>query len=324
MSRYIRQTILPEVGDQGQKTLTRSHILVIGAGGLAAPVLQYLAGAGIGQITLVDPDTVDESNLHRQTLFGQNSIRKPKVDAAQAFLQNLNPDCTVTPLARSLSPDNAAALIAPADLVLDCADSFAASYILSDTCLIENTPLISASVLRLSGYVGGFCASAPSLRAVFPDLPMRAASCASAGVLGPVVGVVGAIQAQMALSVLLGLEPSPLGQLVRFDATGFRSTGFRFDTAPEPVTQQFRFIGANDITAQDFVVELRDIAEAPTPATPAAHRHIVADFGPDGPKPALGQRAVMCCASGLRAWQAATKLNETWDGRIVLAALGHT
>lgn len=324
MSRYARQMILPEVGEVGQTALRKSHVLVVGAGGLGVPVLQYLVGAGIGRITLIDGDVVDESNLHRQTLFGQSWLGMSKATAAATILKDLNPDCKVLPIVQFLDPSNADQLVHDADLVLDCADSFAASYILSDACLEQNTPMISASVLGLAGYVGGFCASAPSLRAVFPDLPDRAANCATAGVLGPVVGVIGAMQAQMALSVLLNMSPSPLGQLVQFDATGFRSSSFRFDKAQEPANTPFRFIAAAQIEPTDFIVELRDINEAPLPVCPQALRKEVTDFGPSGPTPENGQRTVMCCKSGLRAWQAATRLNQIWDGQIVLLALGNT
>jgi len=324
MNRYARQMILPQVGEEGQKNLRDAHVLVVGAGGLATPVLQYLAGAGIGRITLLDGDTVDQSNLHRQTLFGQAWIGQPKAKAAARILADLNPECVIVSVVAFLDPINTDQYVHDADLVLDCADSFAAAYMLSDSCLAQNTPLISASVLGLSGYVGGFCANAPSLRAVFPDLPSRAASCATAGVLGPVVGVIGSLQAQMALSVLLGIKPSPLGQIIQFDATDFRTSSFRFDTAPEPVKSPFQFIAAAQIKPNDFVVELRDVNEAPTPVTSNALRREVSDFGAGGPIPAPDQRTVMCCKSGLRAWQAASRLNEVWDGQIVLAALGNT
>ena len=324
MNRYARQITLPEVGDVGQTALRNAHVLVVGAGGLGVPVLQYLVGAGIGRITLIDGDVVDESNLHRQTLFGQSWLGASKATAAATILKNLNPECKVLPIVQFLDPSNADNLVEDADLVLDCADSFAASYILSDACLELNTPMISASALGLAGYVGGFCGGAPSLRAVFPDLPDRAASCSTAGVLGPVVGVIGSMQAQMALSVLLDMTPGPLGQLVQFDATVFRSSSFRFDAAPEPTNAPFRFIAKTQIQPNDFIVELRSVGEAPLPVCPQALRKQVTDFGPKGPMPAKGQRTVMCCKSGLRAWQAATRLNEIWDGQIVLLAPGNT
>ncbi|MEX2518744.1 MAG: HesA/MoeB/ThiF family protein [Paracoccaceae bacterium] len=322
MSRYARQTILPEMGAAGQAKLAAAHVLVVGAGGLGAPVLPYLAGAGVGAITILDNDRVDESNLHRQVIFTETEIGAPKAAAAAARIRALNSEIRVVAAQDTLRPDNVARWIAPADIVLDCADSFAASYTLSDACLAAGKPLISASALGLSGYAGGFCGGAPSLRAVFPDLPEQAANCATAGVLGPVVGVIGAMQAQMALACLIGLSPSPLGLLARYDALKFRATSFRFDGAPEPEGAQFGFIGRAQITPDDFVVELRPPEEAPVPATPAALRADAAAFGPGGPIPAPGQRAVMCCRSGLRAWRAATRLRTTWDGEIALVALG--
>ena len=318
MNRYARQMILPEIGAEGQARIGAAHLLVVGAGGLGVPAVQYLAAAGVGRITLVDPDIVEETNLHRQPIYGPH-IGRPKAVAATEFAHALNPQVRVTPRVEWLTPDNAPGLAADADLVLDCADSFAVSYILSDCCLAARKPLISASVLGLSGYVGGFCGTAPSLRAVFPDLPDSLATCATAGVLGPVVGMFGLIQAQMALALLIGLTPSPLGQLLRYDMQGFRSTSFRFDNAPEP-DARFPFIAKNTLRPGDFVVDLRDTAEAPQPAAPHARRLTVEDFGPAGPIPAPGQRAVFACRSGLRAWRAADRLRPHWPGEIALLA----
>jgi sulfur-carrier protein adenylyltransferase/sulfurtransferase len=321
VNRYERQIVLPEVGAAGQARLAGARALVVGAGGLGVPVLQYLAGAGVGRIVLVDPDRVERGNLHRQPIYGERSLGMPKAEAAAAVLADLNPDVAVEPVVARLDPANAERLVAGADVVLDCADSFAASYVLSDSCLGAGLPFVTASALGLGGYAGAFCGGAPSLRAVFPDLPERAASCATAGVLGPVVGLLGALQAQMALAVLLGLAPSPLGQLVSFEAPGLRFSGFRFDGAPEPA-RALRFLAPAEIGPDDFVVDLRDATEAPVPAAPTARRAAVEAVGADGVLPAPGQRAVLACRSGLRAWAAARRLERVWAGDIHLVAMG--
>ncbi|MEH6738187.1 MAG: HesA/MoeB/ThiF family protein [Sulfitobacter sp.] len=323
MSRYARQICLPEVGDPGQAAIRSAHVLVVGAGGLGAPVLQYLVGAGVGHITLMDGDTVALSNLHRQTLFREADVGSPKVHAAAQTLRALNGDCVINALEVPLDPANAPALVAQSTLVLDCADSFATSYTLSDICYAAGVPLISASVLGFSGYVAGFCGTAPSLRAVFPDLPERAATCATAGVMGPVVGMMGAAMAQMALAQLIGQTPTPLGQLLSFDMQTMRTGGFRFDTAPEPAVD-LKFIAASQVSDADFVIELRDIIEAPQPVNATAHRLSVAEFTEVKPVPPTGQRAVFACRSGLRAWQVASHLRSYWDGDICLIAMGDT
>jgi len=320
MSRYARQTAVPEFGSTGQNRLVAAHLLVVGAGGLAAPVLSYLAGAGVGRITLLDGDNVSLSNLHRQTLFCMGDLGAPKALRAAAHLAARNPDCEVIALPMSLDPLNASDLVAAADLVLDCADSFAASYMLSDTCLALGTPLISAAVIGLSGHCGGFCGGAPSLRAVFPDLPDRLGTCDAEGVLGPAVGVIGSLQAQMALSVLAGLGRSPLGQIVTFDGAGHRFGGFRFDAAPEP-EGVFAFIALPQIAAGDWLVDLRAEGE-PGPVLPAALRRSVTDFDHFDTR-RTGRRAVLACRSGLRAWAAARRLRAHWPGEIALIALGY-
>lgn len=317
MSRYARQTVLPEVGAEGQARFASAHVLVVGAGGLAASVLPLLAGAGIGRITIVDGDTIDLSNLHRQTLFTEEDCGRSKAETAARRCAALNREIEVTGKIQALTSENAASLVAQSDVILDCADSYAASYVLSDTCLAQGKPLISASALGLSGYVGGFCGGAPSLRALFPDAPDSGASCASAGVLGPVVGVIGTMQAQMALNLLLGVEPSPLGQLVQYDARTLRSSGFRFDDAPEP-SSCFRFLSVTQLTSDDQIIDLRDTDEAPTPAHPNARRILPENLHEIDPN--NGKRLALCCATGLRAWRAAERIQSDWPGEIVLVA----
>jgi len=315
MNRYARQMVLPEIGTDGQDRLRRVHALVVGAGGLGVPVLQYLAGAGLGRITLVDGDCVAEHNLHRQPLYRMDQIDQPKAQAAADALTALNPDLAVQTVCEMLDPANAPALVAVADIVLDCADTFAASLTLSDICASLGKPLITASALGLSGYVAGCCGGAPSLRAIFPDLPQRSATCATAGVMGPVVGTIGALQAQMALAALLRLTPSPLGQLVSLDARNWRMGGFRFNRAPEPV-RALPFIARSQTRPDDLLIDLR--AEA-APFTAAA-RHIPPDDIATLDPPA-GTRVVLACATGLRAHNAGQTLQSRWPGDIALLAV---
>ena len=235
--RYARQTVLPEVGADGQARLAAASVLVVGAGGLGCPVLQYLAGAGVGRLTIVDHDTIEETNLHRQPLYAMADIGRPKADVAAAALRALQSGRSRRePVVERLTPQNAAALVAGADLVVDAADSFAVSYILSDACHAAAKPLVSASVIGMTGYAGAFCGGGPSYRAVFPDVSVEGGTCASVGVLGTAVAVLGSLQAHLALHLLLGLEPSVLGRVVTFDARRLAFGGFGFAGSPEPDT----------------------------------------------------------------------------------------
>ena len=317
MTRYARQIALPEVGPGGQDRLRAARILVVGAGGLGVPILHYLAGAGVGAITVVDGDRVEEANLHRQPLYRMDDLGLPKAEAAAQALCALNPDVVVRPEARWLDPACAPGLVADADIVLDCADTFAASLTLSDACRDAGRPLISGSALGLSGYAGGFCGGAPSLRAVFPDLPQTAASCASAGVLGPVVAMIGAVQAHMALAVMLGLMPTPLGAMLIFDAKTLHASRFRFDAATEP-RRAHEFVAISQIRQDDLVVDLR--AEAPAPFHPDAVHLPSERLTELTPSPDTA-RVVLACRTGLRAFNTARTLAERWHDPIGLLAI---
>lgn len=317
MSRYARQIALPEMGEPGQAVLSCKTALVVGAGGLAATVLPLLAGAGLRRLIIVDADKIDLSNLHRQTLFTEADCGLPKAQVAALRCGALNAETESVAWTKPLTPENADALVAQSDVVLDCADSYAVSYILSDTCRAQEKPLFSASALAFGGYAGGFCGTAPSLRAVFPDAPRNAASCATAGVIAPVVAMLGAAQAQMALSHLLTLSPAPLGQMLQVDMRRFRLSGFRFDAAHEP-ENSLPFIARSQMCGTDTIIELRGADEAPEPIHPLAQRMSGDALKDTLPPPS--KRLVLACASGLRAWRTAEEIQPNWPGEIVLAA----
>jgi len=321
-TRYDRQVVLPEVGDAGQDRLTHARVLVAGAGGLGCAVLAYLAAAGVGQIIVADPDLVEESNLHRQPLYRMRDVGTPKVVAAQAALTALNPEVRVHAHQQRLTPDSIGAHLTGLDVVIDAADSLALTYMLSDGCQAAALPLVSASVLGLSGYVGVFCGGAPSYRAVFPDMPGSVGSCAQSGVLGTAVGVVGTLQAHLVLALLLGLQPSPLGRLISVDLRSLRFGGFAFGGASEAATGTLRFIAPADLAAEDVVIELRSRAEAPQPLVAGALRIDLETLERAPPQLPPDARVVLCCRSGVRAWRAARALQARGHARLALLAAG--
>lgn len=320
--RYSRQIVLPEVGAEGQARLAAASVLVIGAGGLGCPVLQYLCAAGVGRISIVDPDRVEESNLHRQPLYRMSDLGHEKARAAQAALRQMNPAPRIDAIVERLTPANAARLVAEADLAIDAADSFAATYVLSDECQRARKPLVSASALGLVGYVGAFCGGAPSYRAVFPEMPRQAGSCAEAGVLGTAVGVIGSLQAHMALALLLGLEPPVLGRIVTIDFRTLRIGGFSFAGAPEPAGTAIPFISTSDVSSADIVIDLCSLEEAPFSPIGAALRIGVDQVERGEAQFPAGPRVVLCCRTGVRAWRAARALQRQGHSNVALVAFG--
>jgi molybdopterin/thiamine biosynthesis adenylyltransferase/rhodanese-related sulfurtransferase len=312
--------VLAEVGGAGQARLAAASVLIVGAGGLGCPVLQYLAGAGVGRLAIVDHDMVEETNLHRQPLYGMMDIGRPKVEAARAALRRFNPDVDIETHAERLTPQNAARLIAEADVVVDAADSFAVTYILSDSCQAVAKPLVSASVIGLTGYAGAFCGGGPSYRAVFPEVSIDGGTCATVGVLGTAVAVLGGLQAHLALHLLLGLEPGVLGRLITFDARRLAFGGFGFADSPEP-ERLVPFIAADAVTTDDLVVDLRSLEEASVSPFAGAKRLDVEGVT-SLPSPLPSQRVVLCCRSGQRALMAADRLRDRGVSNLALVALG--
>lgn len=218
--RYQRQLLLPGVGVPGQQRLERAHVVLIGLGGLGCASAGYLAGAGVGRISLIDNDRVESANLHRQLLFRQADIGQLKCDAAAATLRQLNPDVELQALSERATPDNLDHLLASADLVLDGSDNFATRYAINRACLARSIPLVSASAIGLRGQVmmlAGHLPDSPCYACVYPsDTKAADENCSNAAVLGPAVGLAGTLQAARALQWLLelpGAEPGVLWQI---------------------------------------------------------------------------------------------------------------
>ena len=225
LERYARQAIMPDIGEEGQERLLESRMLVVGAGGLGSPAIFYLAAAGVGNLTIMDGESVDLTNLNRQILHTTDSIGSPKVTQAAAAVAALNPGVNVTPLAERLEDDNVEALLAAHDVVIDCSDNVDTRYRLGDAAHRTGTPLVFGGAVRTEGQLSVFHSGvsaeedSPCYRCVFPDMPdaMQAPGCSEAGILGPVTGVIGTMQALAAVRLVLGIGGRQTGKLLLFD-----------------------------------------------------------------------------------------------------------
>lgn len=214
--RYARHISLEEVGEAGQQKLLETKVLMIGAGGLGCPALQYLAAAGVGTIGIVDGDTVDESNLQRQVLFSTSDIGTKKVEAAKARLEALNPDVAIDAYPVNLMSDNALKIIQEYDLVIDGTDNFATRYLVNDACVKLDKPFVYGAIHKFEGQVSVFnYENGPTYRCLFPDPPSQSQipNCSEVGVLGVLPGVIGTLQATEAIKIILGIGDSLSGKL---------------------------------------------------------------------------------------------------------------
>lgn len=219
--RYSRHLILPEIGEEGQLRLKRSSVLIVGAGGLGSPSSMYLAAAGVGRIGLVDFDVVDETNLHRQILYGESSVGKRKLDAAKARLSDINPHVEIELHETALTSENALALFESYDVILDGTDNFPTRYLVNDACVLTGKANVYGSIFRFDGQVSVFDARrGPCYRCLYPDPPPPGfvPSCAEGGVLGVLPGIVGTIQATEAIKLLSGAGEPLIGRLLLCNA----------------------------------------------------------------------------------------------------------
>ncbi len=233
LARYSRHILLPEVGGAGQRKLLAARVLLIGAGGLGSPAALYLAAAGVGTLGIVDYDNVELSNLQRQILHRVSSIGRPKVDSAQETLAGINPEVKVVPHRVVLSSENAREIVRQYDIVVNGCDNFPTRYLLNDTCVLEAKPLVDGSIYRFEGQATVFLPGKGCYRCLFPSPPPPGLvpTCAEAGVLGVLPGIIGCIQAAETIKLILGLGEPLAGRLLLFDALSmdFREVQLRRD-----------------------------------------------------------------------------------------------
>ena len=218
--RYSRQIKLSQVGTEGQQRLSQSRALIIGMGGLGSPAALYLASAGVGHLTITDFDRVDESNLQRQIIHTHKSVGELKAASAQHTIEKLNPRCVVEALDYELDGDDLLEQVRAADVVLDCTDNFPSRFGLNEACITVGTPLVSGAAIRWEGQIATFDPQdrdCPCYRCLYPDTGIEAATCAMEGVIAPIVGVIGTMQALEALNLLLDTGPGLRGRVMVFD-----------------------------------------------------------------------------------------------------------
>lgn len=235
LDRYSRHILLPEVGEKGQEKLLRARVLLLGAGGLGSPAALYLAAAGVGTIGIIDNDSVDASNLQRQVLHGTDRVGTPKVESAARTMENLNPDVKVIPFQERLTSANADRIFDQGwDVIVDGLDNFPTRYLVNDASVWKGVPVVHGSIFRFDGQVTTFWPKkGPCYRCLYPEPPPAhlAPSCAEAGVLGILPGVIGTIQATEAIKIVLGQGEPLVGRLLTYDSLRmqFRTLKLRRD-----------------------------------------------------------------------------------------------
>ncbi len=342
VERYSRHLLLPEVGMEGQRKLKAARVLLVGAGGLGSPAALYLAAAGVGTLGIVDFDTVDVTNLHRQLLHGTSDVGRRKLDSAIDRLREVNPHVTVEPHELRLTAANALALIGAYDLVVDGTDNFQTRYLVNDACVLTGRANVYGSIFRFDGQVSVFCTpDGPCYRCIYREPPPAGMvpSCAEGGVLGILPGLVGTLQATEAIKLILGIGEPLIGRFTLIDALGarWRSVSIRRDpTCPACGTRELQslidydaFCGIPttpvvetsvlEITptelaeklrrGDDFdLIDVREPHELAIASIPGARLVPLGAFAAEIPSLDQGRDIVVLCRSGARSATAVRQL----------------
>jgi len=239
--RYSRQILLPQVGIEAQERLLKSKILIIGMGGLGSPAAMYLAAAGVGHLLLCDFDRVDISNLQRQIIHNTDDIGEPKVESARDSLLALNPLIEITPLYQKLDNDALTKQISQVDVVLDCSDNLSTRFAINQACVETQTPLVSGAAIRMEGQISVFRNDKPNnpcYRCLYPSEDALVETCTQTGILAPIVGIIGSLQALEAMKLIMEIGKTLTGQLLLIDALNMEFNTIKVDQSPAcPVCQ---------------------------------------------------------------------------------------
>jgi molybdopterin/thiamine biosynthesis adenylyltransferase/rhodanese-related sulfurtransferase len=326
---YSRQQLLKEIGAQGQAALARGRVLVVGLGGLGSPVLQYLAGAGMGCLGIIDGDTLDASNLHRQPIYALADVGEQKTALAAAAVQRINPTVRIDIHAERMSADNALDLVRGYDVVVDCSDNFRAKYLINDAAVLAQRPAVFASVYQYEGQLQVYKPQPrhACLRCLWPEATLDGVvgNCAEAGVLGPVPGVFGTLQALLVIKILLGLSGQLEGELLLLDFMNFSSLKLKAARRTEcraPECAHILGLRNEDAGIEIALASLADAAPLglevidirtaeETAARPTQGRHIpMAALLADPGQLRAGRQYLLLCASGKRSLAAARELRK--------------
>lgn len=320
IAHYNRHLMMPEIGMEGQLKLKSSRVLVIGAGGLGCPVLHYLTAAGIGTIGIADFDQVQVSNLQRQVLFGYSSIGKKKAIVASERLKDLNPNCRFELYLDGITSTNAGEIISKFDVIVDCTDNFSSRYLINDTCMLHDKPLIYGAIHRMEGQVAVFnYQGGPTYRCLYGDSPKRSGfSCSEIGVLGALPGIIGTLQAIEVIKIITNVGEVLSGKVLLYDAkkNSFQSIGLkRKDVDYSRVSTSVRDACGNQssfekLNAFEQVIDVRNSHEEPR----LKHKNLLSielhELAERIEEIDPSQSTIVVCQSGMRSAQALQTILE--------------
>ncbi|PAM94793.1 thiamine biosynthesis protein ThiF [Flavobacterium sp. IR1] len=263
--RYNRQMILPEIGEAGQDKLTQSKVLVIGAGGLGAAVLPYLAAAGVGTIGIIDHDVIEISNLHRQVIYRSDAVGAYKAEEAKLMITALNPLVKVNSITEKLCVKNAITLFEQYDIIVDATDTIAIKYLINDACIVTNKPMVYGSIFRFQGQVSVFnYQNGPTYRCLYPNEDAEVQTCTDAGVIGITVGIIGMLQANEVLKMILGIGDVLSGKILVYNILNNEQQKYDFEKSDVQLINKEIFdkkytIAENQIEEINFDLVLEEI-----------------------------------------------------------------